>query len=114
MKRVYCLMILLLCATSVLLAQKKAEIEFKQTKYDFHEIAEENGDVSHVFTFINKGNAPLIITRASANCGCTKPEYPVKPVAPGKEGQIKVTYQPAVSRKIFMYIPMESRNGWYC
>ena len=69
MKRVYCLMILLLCATSVLLAQKKAEIEFKQTKYDFHEIAEENGDVSHVFTFINKGNAPLIITRASANCG---------------------------------------------
>ena len=29
MKRVYCLMILLLCATSVLLAQKKAEIEFK-------------------------------------------------------------------------------------
>ena len=62
MKRIYCLMILLLCATSVLLAQKKAEIEFKQTKYDFHEIAEENGDVSHVFTFINKGNAPLIIT----------------------------------------------------
>ena len=54
MKRIYCLMILLLCATSVLLAQKKAEIEFKQTKYDFHEIAEENGDVSHVFTFINK------------------------------------------------------------
>ena len=48
MKRIYCLMILLLCATSVLLAQKKAEIEFKQTKYDFHEIAEENGDVSHV------------------------------------------------------------------
>lgn len=56
MKRVYCLMILLLCATSVLWAQKKAEIEFKQTKYDFHEIAEENGDVSHIFTFINKGS----------------------------------------------------------
>ena len=108
MKRVYCLMILLLCATSVLLAQKKAEIEFKQTKYDFHEIAEENGDVSHVFTFINKGNAPLIITRASANCGCTKPVYPVKPVAPGKEGQIKVTYQPkgrpgSFSKNIYVY-----------
>lgn len=87
---------------------KKAEIEFKQTKYDFHEIAEENGDVSHIFTFINKGNAPLIITRASANCGCTKPEYPVKPVAPGKEGQIKVTYQPkgrpgSFSKNIYVY-----------
>ena len=61
-----------------------------------------------VFTFINKGNAPLIITRASANCGCTKPEYPVKPVAPGKEGQIKVTYQPkgrpgSFSKNIYVY-----------
>ena len=45
---------------------------------------------------------------ASANCGCTKPEYPVKPVAPGKEGQIKVTYQPkgrpgSFSKNIYVY-----------
>ena len=108
MKRVYCLMILILCVVASLSAQKTARIEFKQTKYDFHEIAEKNGDVSHVFTFVNKGTAPLIITRASANCGCTRPEYTVKPIAPGKEGQIKVTYQPkgrpgSFKKNIYVY-----------
>ena len=32
---------------------------------------------------------------ATASCGCTRPEYPTKPIKPGKKGKVKVTYNPA-------------------
>ena len=35
-----------------------------------------------------------MVLTASASCGCTRPEYPKKPIAPGKSGKIKVTYLP--------------------
>jgi hypothetical protein len=44
------------------------------------------------FAFTNPGKKPLIIEDATAECGCTKPEYPQKPIMPGKTGIIKVTY----------------------
>lgn len=44
------------------------------------------------FKFKNVGKTPLIITDATATCGCTKPEYPTKPIQPGEEGVIKVTF----------------------
>jgi hypothetical protein len=34
----------------------------------------------------------VIIEDATAECGCTKPEFPPQPVMPGKTGFIKVTY----------------------
>ena len=30
-----------------------------------------------------------------ASCGCTTPEWPKEPIAPGKKAQIKVTFDPA-------------------
>ena len=44
------------------------------------------------FQFTNDGDAPLVITRTAASCGCTTPEYPKEPISPGKSGTIKVTY----------------------
>ena len=38
---------------------------------------------------------PLVITRVIASCGCTTPEWPKEPVAPGKSAEIKVTFDPA-------------------
>ena len=40
------------------------------------------------------GDEPLIIVSATASCGCTRPEYPTKPIKPGKKGKIKVTFSP--------------------
>jgi len=74
---------------------KKAEIRFNETSYNFGNIKEENGPVSHDFTFSNTGTGNLIIYDATAQCGCTRPEYPKNPVAPGKTSKIKVTYNPA-------------------
>lgn len=77
-------------------AKDKAKIDFSENVYDFGQISLKKGKVSHEFTFTNKGEKNLIITDASASCGCTRPEYSDAPVAPGKTGTVKVTFAPAV------------------
>ena len=71
-----------------------AEATFKTKSYDFGTIKEANGPVACTFEFTNTGDKPLLIIDATASCGCTKPEYPSKPIKPGKKGKIKVTYSP--------------------
>lgn len=77
-------------------AKKKGEahIKFPQSTYNFGTIPERQGTVSCTFEFENTGTAPLVIVDATAECGCTVPEFPEAPVAPGKKGVIKVTYNP--------------------
>ena len=77
-------------------AKKKsgAIITFAETTHDFGYIQESGGAVSHQFSFTNTGTKPLIIVSAHASCGCTKPEFPKKPIEPGKTGVVKITYKP--------------------
>lgn len=70
-------------------------ISFKETVYDFGTIKESDGWIEHEFEFTNTGSAPLAIVTVSASCGCTKPEFPTKPIAAGKSGKIKIRYTPA-------------------
>ena len=59
--------------------------------YDFGTLAE--GDtVEHVFAFTNTGEFPLIINNITASCGCTTPEWPHEPVAPGEKSSVKVRF----------------------
>jgi hypothetical protein len=51
-----------------------------------------NQSVDIVWRFKNVGNKPLVIENATASCGCTVPERPEKPIAPGEEGMIKATF----------------------
>lgn len=74
--------------------KKEAHIEFNEEVYDFGEVSVVNGNVSHEFIFVNSGNKNLTITDATADCGCTKPEYSEEPVGPGKSGKVKVTFVP--------------------
>lgn len=75
--------------------EAKASAAFAVKTHDFGNIKEANGPVSCEFTFTNAGSGNLIIYDATAECGCTRPEYPKNPIAPGKSGKIKVTYNPA-------------------
>ncbi|OWY22426.1 DUF1573 domain-containing protein [Sphingobacteriales bacterium UPWRP_1] len=69
----------------------KTTVEFAEMEHDFGKINE--GDkVSHVFKFKNTGKEPLIIASAKGSCGCTVPEYPKEPIAPGAESQILVEF----------------------
>ncbi len=45
-----------------------------------------------VFTFTNTGNEPLIISNAKGSCGCTVPEWPKTPIAPGEKGEIAIEF----------------------
>lgn len=69
-------------------------MSFEKDKHDFGDINQ--GDkVEHVFEFENTGNEPLIITNVQTTCGCTAPEWPRDPVAPGQTGKIKVVFNSA-------------------
>lgn len=72
-------------------AARKPTLDFKDTLHDFGPIQEKE-IVSYEFTFTNNGKTPLIITDATGSCGCTVPEYPHDPVAPGQSGIMKVTF----------------------
>jgi hypothetical protein len=66
-------------------------IIFDMTTYDYGTIPQ-GGDGNSEFTFTNKGDAPLILYNVHASCGCTVPQWPKEPIAPGKTGVIKVKY----------------------
>lgn len=72
-----------------------AAITFENKTHDFGTIREADGPVTCTFSFVNTGDAPLVIISANASCGCTRPVYPTNPIKPGKPGKIKVTYNPA-------------------
>ena len=69
-------------------------ITFEESSKDFGDIKQ--GDkVAHTFKLENTGNAPLIISNVAATCGCTVPNWPKEPIAPGKTAQIKVSFNSA-------------------
>lgn len=94
MKQILFIFMAILLATGMASAQKKAIISAPETVYNFGEIKEADGKVSHTFQIKNEGEAPLVITRVIASCGCTTPEWTREPIAPGKSGELTVTFDP--------------------
>lgn len=75
-------------------AGMKPDISFKDTVFEFGTI-HEGEVVKNEFEFTNTGKTPLIITSASATCGCTVPEWPREAIEPGKTSVIKVSFNSA-------------------
>jgi hypothetical protein len=69
----------------------KTTIEFEETKHNFGTI-KEGEKVRHSYKFKNTGDHPLVISNATASCGCTVPSYPKEPIAPGGSGVIEVEF----------------------
>lgn len=99
MKKLLILGLAILLTAGLATAKKKKadegspSIRFTENVWDFGTIKIDR-PASHDFEFVNDGTGNLIITDATAECGCTRPEYSEKPVAPGKKGKVKVTYNP--------------------
>ena len=66
-------------------------ITFAENAWDFGTI-DEGDAVTHIFKFTNTGENPLIIDRCKGSCGCTVPQCPKDPIAPGEEGEIEVKF----------------------
>jgi hypothetical protein len=67
------------------------KIEFTKETHDYGTV-KYGADGTCTFEFKNTGNEPLIISNAKGSCGCTVPEWPKEPIAPGAKGSIKVKY----------------------
>ncbi len=64
---------------------------FTETTFEFGEVTE-GEKVEHSFKFKNAGSEPLILSNAKGSCGCTVPQWPKEPIAPGEEGVITVIF----------------------
>ena len=75
-----------------------AEMTFEKTSHNFGLFDIAHGDQTCWFVFKNTGNKELVITSASASCGCTVPEYPKHAILPEMKDSIKVTYNGSTRR----------------
>jgi hypothetical protein len=96
MKRIFFAFVLILLTANMASAQEKAAvISVDSAVYDFGNIKEAAGPVTHVFKVKNNGEIALAIKDVKASCSCTVPNWTKEPIAPGKTGEITVTYNPA-------------------
>ena len=70
---------------------ERPQLVFEDTLYRFGTI-KEGEEVTHSYPFTNEGKSDLLISNASASCGCTVPEWPKEPIPPGGKGIIKATF----------------------
>lgn len=94
----------------MLLAQSPA-IKFEKSVHDFGSIQEKDGIATVVFEFTNTGDAPLVISRVQASCGCTTPTWTKEPVMPGEKGAITVAYNPYARPGNFAKSILVHHNG---
>lgn len=80
--------------TSAVSAASAPVMNFEQKTYDFGKITQ-GEKVSYDFIFTNTGKTPLIIKDAVASCGCTVPDPPKDPIAPGAKSKINVVFSSA-------------------
>ena len=66
-------------------------LEFPEATFDFGEI-KEGEKVRHGYAFTNTGSEPLVISNAKGSCGCTVPDWPREPIAPGATAEIMVEF----------------------
>lgn len=80
-------------AVSAIDNKPKTTMNFGAMEHDFGTIKQDTEN-KYVFSFTNTGKEPLIIENAKGSCGCTVPNYPKEPIAPGATGEIEVIYKP--------------------
>lgn len=66
-------------------------VQVIDTTYNFGKVTD-GEKVEFNYRFKNTGNKPLIITNATASCGCTVPQKPEMPILSGDTGFIKVVF----------------------
>ncbi len=92
---------------------RAASLEFRELSWDFGNIEELGGDVSHTFSFRNDSSSPVVISNVRTTCGCTTPEYVKKPIAAGDESTLTVTFDPRFrpgqfKKDIYVYSTLSS------
>ena len=71
-----------------------AVLRLAETLWTVGAVPRQGGDVTPHFPFRHEGTEPLVVLRVITSCSCVKASFPKRPVAPGGEGVIRITYQP--------------------
>ena len=66
-------------------------VKVNQEKHDFGKILQ-GKPVDYYFELTNKTDKPIVVENTWASCGCTTPEKPTEPIAPGATAKLKVQY----------------------
>ena len=94
---------------------QKSEIVFETPEYNFGDIQENKGKVSHKFSFTNNGKESIKILTVKPSCGCTTPNWSKDEIKPGKKGFIIAEYnpkgRPGVFRKSLSVITNDNRRS---
>jgi hypothetical protein len=73
------------------ISPKGPRISFDEKVKDYGDIV--YGDsISYTFKFTNTGNEDLIISDIKTTCSCTTRKYTEGPIAPGKQGEMTVSF----------------------
>ncbi len=72
-------------------SERAPHIQFEETDYDFGQV-QEGTQVTHIYTFKNVGIDTLMLGKIRTSCGCTGALVSDRKIAPGGEGEIKVTF----------------------
>lgn len=71
-----------------------AHLHMEVAAHDFGDVPRKGGDLVKEFPFTNDGTVPLVVTRVITSCSCLKASYSKRPVPPGEQGVIRITYEP--------------------
>ena len=72
---------------------KLTQIQYTEERHNFGNVFYPSEN-KYTFRFKNTGKVPLIIESATASCGCTIPNKPDEPIAPGAIGELDVIFRP--------------------
>lgn len=61
-----------------------------RTEHDFGQVS--RGDTVTTVFRVKAGDGPVILLSASTDCGCTRAEFPKRPLRPGDTVQVKVVF----------------------
>tara|TARA_B100001758_G_scaffold76182_1_gene64370 strand:+ start:1414 stop:1782 length:369 start_codon:yes stop_codon:yes gene_type:complete len=91
------------------------DLKFNEREFDFGEIKEMDGKVSHKFVFTNNSKKSIQILTVKPSCGCTTPDWSKKEIKPGKEGFIVAEYnprgRPGVFRKSLSVVTSDNKRS---
>jgi hypothetical protein len=87
------------------------KIKFREESKDFGKM-KQGKVLTHIFIFKNEGDETLVINRVKTSCGCTAALLSKKEIAPGAEGEIKITYNTrGFQGRNTKYIDVESNDS---
>ena len=89
---------------------KSSKVKWGVETHDFGNIPQ-NKPVTVAFELENTGNAPLLIQKVEASCGCTTADYQKAPIMPGQKAKVGATFDAKALGKFSKSLTVTLNDG---